>query len=702
MGRETGGVPGGPETPDDQEEMKGPDGSGEQARGKIEPADGGRWAGVVFNLPLDQMYTYRIPEGLPVLPGVRVRAELGRRTLMGFVLEVYTELPRELVEKDITPKDLLTQVDELPLFTPSQVELARWMSTMYYSNIGECLGAMIPGGKQERAVVLGGEEEAYQEKDVRLSEEQELGVRSICSSPRGMYYVYGMTGSGKTEVFLTAARKTVDEGRGVIYLVPEISLTRQVADSIRSRFGSSSAILHSRLTPSQRLGEWRRIVRGEARVVVGARSAVFAPVPDLGLIIVDEEHEGSYKSGSSPRYHARQIAMRRASAEGARLVMGSATPSVEAYHLMEEGKISRVSLSRRLAGGDEPEIRVVNLKGVEGCLSPDLITELKQTKDLGKQSILFLNRRGFSHFFHCRSCGYEAKCPRCSVGLTYHKSRNAMVCHYCGYRTPPMASCPECGSLDVGYAGFGTEHVEEEVRRLFPGWVIERLDTDSVKKKGSLEQIISRFRRGEIDVLLGTQMVAKGLNFPGVRLVGIVLADTGLHMPDFRSAERTFGLITQVSGRAGRYTPDGLVLVQTYNPSSSPIAQASTSRISDFYTQEIQTRRELGFPPFSRMIRLLVRSKNHHRAWSSARQIAVRLEHNRRNLQNQQPSLGETEILGPAEAPLGMVNGNFRVHILVTGAVFQAVHRMVGASIQGVVHPRGVYLEIDVDPVSLL
>ncbi len=656
-------------------------------------------ARVVFNLPLSREFTYEIPDDICVKPGVRVKAPFGSRLLMGYVVAVEEQGNDHEADQSYTLKKLHAVVDPEPVFGELHLQLARWMSRMYFSNIGECLGIMVPSGKREKEPP-GGEEEAFSPKPLELSEEQQMAVREILTQDQGAYYLYGMTGSGKTEVFLRAAAQTLEEGRGVVYLVPEIALTAQVVQLIRTRFGSSSAVLHSRLTPSQRLAEWRRIVRGDARIVVGARSAVFAPVPRLGLIILDEEHEGSYKSQNKPRYHARQIAMRRCSTEKARLVMGSATPSVEAFALMDQGGLKRLNLTRRLAGGQLPSISIVNMSKQEGPLSRELVEEMTRTKDMGKQSLLFLNRRGFSYFFQCRSCGQDAKCRHCSASLTYHKSQGMMICHYCGYKTAPVTTCPTCGSLDVSYSGFGTEHVEEAVRTRFPDWRIERLDGDSAQIKGHMEATIQEFRDGKIDVLLGTQMIAKGLNFPGVRLVGLVMADSGLHMPDFRSAERTFSLITQVSGRAGRYTPDGLVIIQTFNPHSLPIALSSVGDIEGFYRKELEVRRFLKFPPFGRIIRLVVRSKKKNSALALIQEIAKRVHYGQNTSSHGQE--GEVEILGPAEAPLSLLAGNHRFHLLVIGKDFSHIHGLVHHSLKNLQVPSAVYLEIDVDPVSLM
>jgi primosomal protein N' (replication factor Y) len=510
-----------------------------------------------------------------------------------------------------------------------------------------------------------------------------------------MFYLYGITGSGKTEVFLRAAEFMLRRGRSVIYLVPEISLTHQTAEAIGRRFGQAAATLHSGMSPGARLSEWMRIRRGEIRIVVGPRSAVFAPVQNLGLIIIDEEHDGSYKSGNTPRYHARQAAIRRCSAEGAALVMGSATPSAEAWKLMGDGLIKRLDLSRRLSGGSPPKIYPVSLEHTEGCLTAELKEEIQNTARAGRQTILFLNRRGFAHFYHCPSCGFELTCRRCSVSLTWHKSRGRAVCHYCGYSQTPPRACPQCGSLEAGYRGFGTEMIEEEVRATFPGLRLRRADADTAGKKGLLKETLDAFRAGEIDILLGTQMVAKGLNFPGVRLVGVILADTGLHIPDFRAAERTFSLIVQVAGRAGRYFPDGKVIVQTLRPRDPVITRSCALDVPGFFAAELAQRKILGFPPYSRLIRFTLRSRDLLRAEAAMERLAALAA----------PLLPkDADALGPAECPIGIIAGNYRRQFILRGASMGSLHAAAGTLLSQYekVKDSRVYLEVDVDPVSLL
>jgi primosomal protein N' (replication factor Y) len=656
-----------------------------------------KWLEVVLDVPVWQSFTYGIPEQNKEenLVGKRVEVKFGSRVMIGFAVGMSDALPPDFPLAPEAVKPILRVVDAEPIFGLREIALARWIASFYLCAEGEALAAMLPSGKKESETgSLTFDDEDFSPARAPLSDEQETAVRGILDETDSRpAYIYGVTGSGKTEVFLQAAEAVLARGKGIIYLVPEIALTHQVIESVVERFGNKAAILHSGLSGSKRLAEWMRIRRGEAQVVVGARSAVFAPIENLGLIIIDEEHDGSYKSGTTPRYHARQVAMRRCADAKCPLVMGSATPSIEAWHQMKEGAIRTFSLTKRLAGGAPPEIRIVNLAGTEGSLSTALVREIRETKAAGRQSIVFLNRRGFTHFFRCGTCGYELKCRNCSVPLTWHKADGVMKCHYCGWQVKPPGVCPECGSLDVGYAGFGTEFIEEEVRRTFTDCTVQRVDTDTLTKKGELKKALDDFREGKTDILLGTQMVAKGLNFPGVRLVGIALADTGLHMPDFRAAERTFALIVQVAGRAGRFFPDGRVIIQTWSPTNPAIVFASHSDVEGFYAWELEQRKTLGFPPYSRLVRLVFRSKSEEAATEGAEGAASIIG----------GYLGSSgELLGPAECPLAVVAGNHRHHILLRGTQLAPLVRAVRRFMTDYKSRGNLHIEIDVDPVSLL
>ncbi|MBQ6781792.1 MAG: primosomal protein N' [Treponema sp.] len=675
-----------------------------------------RYLQIVLNVPLNQAFTYldissdEESSGQSHV-GYRADIKFGNRRTTGFIIAESSEFPADCGVEESKIRPILRLLDKEPVFTPELIALARWLSSFYLCSVGEAISAMLPGGKRETdAGSFSFTEEAPDTTARTLSEEQASAVDGILSSaaPSRLHYLYGPTGTGKTEVFLQAAERLLSQGRGVIYLVPEIGLTKQVIEAVIARFGQTAAVLHSGLTPSQRLGEWKRILHKEARVVIGARSAVFAPVPDLGMIIIDEEHDASYKSGSTPRYHARQVAMYRSAKLNIPLVMGSATPSAEAWYAMKTDRIIRHSLTRRLAGGAMPQIKAINLSALkmDGCISTELAAAIKETLSQKRQTILFLNRRGFTHFFRCNTCGFEMKCKNCSVALTYHKNEKRLRCHYCGWSTVPPQECPECGSLDVGYSGFGTEFIEQEVRAKFPAARITRVDTDNVTHKGELQEKLDAFRRGEYDIMLGTQMVAKGLNFPNLQLVGVILADTGLHLPDFRAAERTFALITQVAGRAGRFFPDGRVLVQTYAPDRKPIVCAVQGEIAQFYEDELKEREMLDFPPFSRLVRLVFRAPTERQAEEGALGAAEILRSSLKKIalsgSAHAKTAEETEILGPAECPIAKIAMNWRYQILLRGNNLGIMQSVTADLLYNYKHSSDVYIECDVDPVSLL
>ncbi|MDR1444491.1 MAG: primosomal protein N' [Treponema sp.] len=660
---------------------------------------------LVFDIPANQRFTYRNREPAPprkgakppseAVSGKRVMAPFGKRDILGYIVAEREEAPANIEPGNI--REIRRVVDSECTFGAEDIALAEWIAAYYLCSLGEALAAMIPSGRRPGAysALYGGEEIAP--APLELSAEQREALEAVTAPPGAgtpMFYLYGITGSGKTEVFLRAAEETLNRGKSVIYLVPEIALTHQTAEAIKARFGPLAATLHSGMSPSARLSEWMRARRGEVRIVAGPRSAVFAPFKDLGLIIIDEEHDGSYKSGSTPRYHARQAAMHRRAISGALLLMGSATPSVEAWKLMGEGQIRRLNLSRRLAGGKPPEISAVSLEGTAGCLTPQLKEEILKTARMGRQTILFLNRRGFAYFYHCPSCGFELTCKHCSVSLTWHKDRGRAICHYCGYSEAPPGVCPRCGSLEAGFRGFGTEMIEEELGRTFPKLRVRRVDADSTAG-GGLEETLGMFRAGMIDILLGTQMVAKGLNFPRVRLVGVVLADTGLHLPDFRAAERTFSLLVQVAGRAGRYFPDGKVIIQTFRMGDPVIEKSTALDVEGFFRAEIAQRKALNFPPYSRLIRFNLRSRDPVRADKAAGRLADLAR----------PLLPPgADILGPAECPIGIIAGNHRRHLILRGPGMGPLHGAAQTALLR--YNKGkdsrVYLEVDIDPVSLL
>jgi primosomal protein N' (replication factor Y) (superfamily II helicase) len=514
--------------------------------------------------------------------------------------------------------------------------------------------------------------------------------------------LHGVTGSGKTEIYLQAIRTALERGKSAIVLVPEISLTPQTVERFKSRFAEMHevvAVLHSHLSEGERHDEWHKIHSGRARIVIGARSAVFAPLKNLGLIIVDEEHETTYKQEEAPRYHARDVAVVRAKIEKCAVVLGSATPSLESYHNATTGKYELLALTQRVDDQRMPLIRIVDLRQerrkekIAPILSEKLSQAIAARLEKHEQTILFLNRRGFSTSLLCSNCGEARNCPNCSVALTFHRHMARLSCHLCGHTAAVPKKCPECGKDALIYAGFGTEKVESTVSHFFPRANVRRMDADSMTRKEAYRETLRNFRTGKIDILVGTQMIAKGLHFPNVTLVGIINADLALHLPDFRAGERTFQLLTQVAGRAGRGETAGEVFVQTYTPFSPSIQFARHHDFAGYFQQELEFRERCDFPPFKHAVLITVRSAHEGRAKLSAETLVRRLKE----------SLGSEFILGDATpAPLEKLQGQFRFHILLRGEAVMRLSRLVRETLDRLPMPEDVLATVDVDPYQLL
>jgi primosomal protein N' (replication factor Y) len=717
------------------------------------------FAEVVLNLPVDRSFTYRIPPGLrdAVRPGVRVKVPFGPREQSGFVVKLADQATFPRI------KDLKEATDEV-LADDRLLELTRWVASRYACSWGEALNAAIPSGvktknpgqvvrlisagagepKTEKqktafdlarrltspmpraefarqagvsAAVLSGmirsgllteakvrpEIDAMAEalvekpKDIRLTPAQEEALRIVDQG--GVVLLHGVTGSGKTEVYLRAIADAVARGRQAIVLVPEIALTPQTVSRFKARF-PRVAVLHSVLTQADRARQWRAIRGGEVDVIVGARSAVFAPTKALGLIVLDEEHEAAYKQENDPRYHAREVAVRRARLENATVILGSATPSLESLHRASTGEFRLARMPQRVEGREMPEIEVVDMAAekLELKRHPILSRRLEQlmraAMERREQAILFLNRRGFLTHVSCRRCGWFFSCRRCDVAMTYHRETARAVCHYCYDSQPLPPTCPDCGAGTLALYGMGTERIESEVRHLFPGFEVNRMDSDSMKTRDDYRRSLSALWGGETDILVGTQMIAKGLDVPDVTLVGVVSADTAFHIPDFRSAERTFQLITQVAGRTGRGSKGGRVAVQTFYPQHYAIKMAATYDFEGFARKELDLRRELGYPPFMSLVRALVHGWNAERVRETAKLLAEKLR----------ATFDETRmrILGPAEPPLYKLKGRTRMHLLLKCPDLEAVLPTLKRVAETFPSDNNLAVVLDVDPVSML
>jgi len=534
-----------------------------------------------------------------------------------------------------------------------------------------------------------------------LTAEQQAVMAAVPEAPafRG-FLLHGVTGSGKTEVYLRLAARAVAAGRSALLLVPEIALTHQLVRRVQERFGARVALLHSALAPGERWDEWRRILRGEAVVVVGTRSAVFAPLARLGVVIVDEEHDAAYKQDEGLRYQGRDLALVRAKLAGVPAVLGSATPSVESYHQAASGRFTRLALPTRVEGRPLPTVEIVDLRARDRTDSRLFSRRLLETAAGAlarrEQVLLFLNRRGFAPIMQCVACGEPTGCPSCTVSLTWHQRRNVLLCHHCGFTRPPAARCGACGSGELVALGEGTEQVEAEVVRLFPEARIARLDRDTIGSKGAHRRILDAWREGALDVLIGTQMVAKGHDVPGVTVVGVLLADVALNLPDFRAGERAFQLLTQVAGRAGRGSAPGRVIVQTYRPEHHSLVAAAAHDFEGFAARELAMRAEVGYPPFERLAVLRLEGADAAATEDAAQALAAAAT---------RAAAGRARVRGPAPAPLERLRGRWRWQIMLTtpsaAALNDALRRALAAW-RGSPRARAIRLVVDVDPVSML
>jgi primosomal protein N' (replication factor Y) (superfamily II helicase) len=548
--------------------------------------------------------------------------------------------------------------------------------------------------------------------------------------PTSVFLLHGVTGSGKTEVYLQALAHALEQGKGAIVLVPEISLTPQTVERFKARFSSGKlqtlvAVLHSHLSAGERHDEWHKIRQGRARIVIGARSAIFAPVEPLGLIIVDEEHEHTYKQEEAPRYHARDVAIMRGQMENAVVVLGSATPSLESYYNCKNGKYTLLELPERVDNRKMPHVRVVDMRQTARekgppIFSPQLKEAITQRLERGEQTILFLNRRGYSTALQCPKCGFVANCPNCSLALTYHRIEQKLSCHICGHNEKVPSVCPneKCKNPAIRFAGTGTQKVEETLAKLFPNARVRRMDADTMKRKDDYRKTLGDFRAGKTDILVGTQMIAKGLHFPNVTLVGIIYADLALHQPDFRAGERTFQLLTQVAGRAGRGDVEGEVFVQAFAPFHPAIQYARRHDFTGFYEQEIEFREQLKYPPISRVALLTLRGRNEDKVKFSAEHLRRELERNlTNNFPLSRPSAtlsplgGERDgargafkdlmLCGPAPAPLLRAEQYYRYQIMLRTRAMSKLSQRLAKIIETLALPDDVTLSVDIDPVNL-
>jgi len=641
--------------------------------------------------------------------GMRVKVPFGNRNkpIDGYVIDI-TETCDVPIDK---VKPIHSLYEDYPLFSSEMLALADWMKDKYYTTLASCLNCILPPG-------LGAKEKTWENSKASgdlptnqippLTEEQVEVVDNIVkrleAGDTQPVLIHGVTGSGKTEVYMRAIAKVLEMGKQAIVLVPEIALTSQTVAVFTKRFGNSAAVTHSRLTAKERLSQWQRARAGQINVMIGPRSAVFTPFERLGIIIIDEEHEHTYRSENTPKFDTRQVAEKRSQLTGALLVMGSATPSLESYFRAESKEISLLTMHNRV-NGMFPEVDIIDMRrelatGNTSIFGRAFQDEMANTLEQGQQVILFLNRRGHSSFMSCRRCGHVMGCDNCHVNLTYHAVDQRLLCHYCGRVSQIPKICPACDAPFMRYFGLGTQKIEEEVARLFPSITALRMDMDTTKGKSGHAKILNVFKKGEAQVLIGTQMIAKGLDFPNVTLVGIVAADLSLFSGDFRAAEHTFQLLTQVSGRAGRAEQKGRVYIQTYNPENYSISLAKDANYKSFYKHEIILRRTMEYPPYSHIFMILFTGPDERTLIMALHKLLAIMQYCNKK--------GLFEFLGPAPAFVSRVKKQFRWRILVKcsktddpeGILKQFVQYCLGKLKEN--DPlKGINISITLNPMSL-
>ncbi len=651
------------------------------------------FADVYVAYPIEGVFTYGIPHGMNVKRGCRVKVNFAGREVVAFIAELHDNEP-----ENFDVKDIIELIDNDPIYDERLINTAAYTASAYLATIGETLSMALPSGlKPSSGYALPFEENGMNE--FRLSDDQKALFEEIkkgYEDGKNYHLLFGVTGSGKTEIYIETAKYFIETDRSVIYLVPEISLSSQIFQRLYRVFGNELIIYHSHLTAGERLHNWIRFYNGDAKVAVGTRSAVFLQCPRLGAIVIDEEHDSSYKENSTPRYNARRIAFYRGKLENCLVLMGSATPSVESLFASEKGKIVLHRFDKRYGNADLPEIKIVKINSgnEHDSISSLLRLYTKREIDKGNQAIFLLNRRGFSPFVICGSCGETLQCPDCSISLNYHSS-GKMVCHYCGLRMNIPLKCAICGSDNLTKLGSGTQRIEEYINKYYKDFRVFRLDRDSARRKGVVYDLMKDMKEGNIDLLIGTQMVAKGFDFPGVTVVGILLADIGLHIPDFRASERIFSLLIQVAGRCGRGEKPGLVILQTLNDENLIYRFIEKHDYMGFYRWELSVRESLGYPPFTRLARLLVRGKDEKRVINSINELKKSIDKNILPLGNR------VKILGPAGAPLTKIAKNYRYHIILKSRDRDLLREVISSS-RNAVTSKNVYLEIDIDPYDML
>lgn len=669
---------------------------------------------IALPLAVNQLFTYTVPPTVGIKPGHRVLVFLGKKKLIGFVILVHDQKP-DIPDGRLKP--ILQVLDTEPLLTVQQLEWFQWMSRYYLAPLGEVLATALPAPffktfKKKNIADVSSERPILKsawglKKNHDLNPDQKAALAGLVKKGNQFQVslLFGITGSGKTEVYLHWARHLVEQNKQVLILVPEIGLTPQTIAEFERFFGADCSVYHSGLTPNQRTRQWQKVRKGEIKIMIGTRSAVFLPFKNLGTIIMDEEHDASFKQEEHFRYHARSVAIMLAKMQNIPVLLGSATPALETYYHALQKKYQLYTLDERTGVATKPSIHLVDMAAQKRqnlaplSLCAELTERIQKTLEQKNQILILINRRGFARSFFCLSCEQSARCPNCSVNLVYHSPMDNLRCHYCDYKIQLPKTCSRCGGHEITLLGLGTQTVEKDLRGLFPLARIARLDRDAVSKHEHLLTILKNFKEHRIDILLGTQMIAKGHDMPRVTLVGVIDVDQNLGLPDFRASERTFQLLLQVAGRAGRGELKGEVIVQSYTPKHYSIALACQQDFAKFCQLELANRQELAYPPFGRLVEFEFSALDEKKLVGELKKIAASLHANGEAWSKQ-----GIQILGPAPSPIGKIRSRFRWHFLLKGKDLNPLHQVAEQLAQHFKNtlPRSIRWHVDVDPVSLM
>ena len=671
---------------------------------KIETGNRKQYWNVAVNTPLKKLFTYLSPEDIHLKPGDPVKVPFGRgnKKIAGLIVE--KAFPNQ--EEEFKIKRIFERDEEKPSLKENSLKWLKWISNYYLYPLGQVQHLIYPPLKKHshrkirKTPIV---PKVALKNPFSLTGEQKQALAEIELETFKVYLLHGVTGSGKTEVYMEVIKKVLDSGKTALVLVPEISITPQLIQRFSERFYEEIAVIHSHLTEREKTDQWWQVVDGKKKLLIGARSALFCPIPDIGLIVVDEEHETSFKQDEKLKYNARDVAVMKANLENCPVILGSATPSLESWHNVLNGKYHLISMNKRVSDRPLPEVEIVNPRNDRNSLLPywlsaTLYKKLKNNYENKFQSALFLNRRGVAPSVQCHRCGFVYHCPNCDISLTLHGQYH-LVCHYCNYHHRLDESCPDCKDSDLKTYGLGTEAVEQSLKELFPEACVFRADRDEINSREAMEAMIQKMENHEIDFLVGTQMIAKGLDFKKLTLVGMVHADVSFNIPDFRADERSFQLCTQVSGRAGRHQTKGLVIIQTYKANHPSLVFAKSQDFFGFAKKELESRKLFGYPPFSRLAVIRITGLHKEKIAGEAELLANHLK----GLIQKFSKLKNSQILGPTPAPLARIKNRYRYHILIKGKDHKVIHHIAGEA------DRFIYncikfskCLIDIDPYQLL